>query len=244
MLERDDNVVLRLYWRIVRRRLWLVVSLLAIVLLSYFLFRPAEPTRYTANMRLVVGLRPEARAGSYYTYDRYYTWLTAEYLLDDFAEVVKSEVFAQDVAALAGVDVPTGAIHGATSTGKLHRILSVTITWPDREELEGIADAVVQVVRDQGNAYFAQLATDSATISVIDPPSIHKVRPTLRQRLDLPLRLLLGLGVGVGLAFLLDYTDDTIRHREDLEKLALPILGEIPRRRKWLAGLFRRRSRP
>jgi len=217
LLERDENVVLRLYWRIVKRRLWLVVSLLAIVLLSYFLFRPAEPTHYTAN---------------------------TEYLLDDFAEVVKSEVFARDVAALAGVDVPTGAIHGATSTGKLHRILSVSITWPDREELEGIADAVVQVVRDQGNAYFAQLATDSATISLIDPPSIHRVRPTLRQRLDLPLRLLLGLGVGVGLAFLLDYTDDTIRHREDLEKLDLPILGEIPRRRKWLAGFLRRRSRP
>lgn len=244
MLERDDNVVLRLYWRIVKRRLWLVVSLLGFVLLSYSLFRPAKPTHYTANMRLVVGLRPEARAGSYYTYDRYYTWLTAEYLLDDFAEVVKSEVFARDVAALAGVDVPTGAIHGATSTGKLHRILSVSITWPDPEELEGIADAVIQCVRNQGHAYFAQLSTDSATISVIDPPSIHQVAPTLRQRLDLPLRLLLGLGVGVGLAFLLDYTDNTIRHREDLEELDLPILAEIPSRRKWLAGFLRRRPRP
>ena len=244
MPERHETVVLRLYWRIVKRRLWLVLGLLAILLLSYFLFRPAESTYYIANMRLVVGLKPEPGVGSYYTYDRYYTWLTAEYLLDDFAEVVKSEMFARDVAALAGIDLPAGAIHGATSTGKLHRILSVSITWPDREELTGIANAVVQVVRNQGDAYFAQLSTDSATISVIDPPSIREAMPSLRQRLDLPLRLVLGLAVGVALAFLLDYIDDTVRGRADLEELGLPILAEIPVRRKWLSCLFRRRSSP
>ena len=237
-------MILRAYWRIVARRLWLVLSLLAVLLLSYFLFRPTESTCYTASMRLVIGLRPEAGVGHYYTYDRYYTWLTAEYLLDDFAEVVKSEMFARDVAALAGVDVRPGAIHGATSTGKLHRILTITITWPNPEELTSIADAIVQVVRNQGNAYFAQLSTDSATISLIDPPSIRQVGPSLRQRLDLPLRLVLGLGIGVALTFLLDYLDDTIRDRSDLEGLGLPILAEIPTRRRWLARFLRRRPRP
>jgi len=234
-------VELILYWRIVRKRLWLVLSLLAILLLSYFFSRPEDPPCYTANMRLVIGLRPEPGAGDYYTYDRYYTWLTAEYLLDDFAEVVKSEMFARDVAALTGIAVPPGAIHGATSTGKLHRILTISINWPKAEELRSIADAVVQVVRSQGDSYFSQLSTGSATISVIDPPSISKVGPSLRQRLDLPLRLLLGLGAGVGLAFLLDYLDDTIRDRIDLEDLGLTILAEIPVQRRWFARLLRRR---
>jgi len=234
-------VELRLYWRIVRKRLWLVLSLLAILLLSYFFFRPEDSTGYRANMRLVIGLRPEPDAGDYYTYDRYYTWLTAEYLLDDFAEVVKSEMFARDVAALAGMNVSTGAIHGATSTGKLHRILTISISWPNEDELRSIADAVVQVVRSQGDSYFGQLSTGSATISVIDPPSISKVGPSLRQRLDLPLRLLLGLGAGFGLAFLLDYLDDTIRDRADLEDLGLTILAEVPAQRRWPARLLRRR---
>jgi len=206
-------VELILYWRIVRKRLWLVLSLLAILLLSYFFSRPEDPPCYTANMRLVIGLRPEPGAGDYYTYDRYYTWLTAEYLLDDFAEVVKSEMFARDIS----------------------------INWPKAEELRSIADAVVQVVRSQGDSYFSQLSTGSATISVIDPPSISKVGPSLRQRLDLPLRLLLGLGAGVGLAFLLDYLDDTIRDRIDLEDLGLTILAEIPVQRRWFARLLRRR---
>ncbi|MBC7315162.1 MAG: hypothetical protein H5T70_01905 [Chloroflexi bacterium] len=233
---------LRLYWRIVRRRLWIIVLLLAIVLAHYVFMRSPSPSVYTASMRFVVGIRPEAGQGEYYRYDRYYTWLTAEYLLDDLAEVVKSAAFARDVANLAGLDVPVGAIQGATSAGKLHRILSVHITWPNAPELERIANAVVEVLTVQGAKYFAQLATDEATVAVIDPPSIAPVGPSLRQRLDLPLRLILALGVGVGLAFLWDYLDDTVRSRADLAALGVPLIGEIPKR-PWWARLGQQRPK-
>ena len=169
---------LLLYWRILRRRLWLVAGLLALVLVSYLVFARAPQPSYTAGMRFVVGLRPEPTSGAYYTYDRYYTWLTAEYLLDDLAEVVKSGVFAQDVAAQAGLAVPVGAIQGATSAGKLHRILTVQITWPHPQELERIANATafaaaVGDVLGQTKANFDALAAlkadvDSGTKTVSD----------------------------------------------------------------------------
>jgi len=234
---------LRMYWGIIRRRLWLVAGLLAISLLSYVLFAPQVPASYAAGMRFVVGVKPEPSRGAYYTYDRYYTWLTAEYLLDDLAEVVKSKAFATDVAAAAGLEVPPGAIQGATASGKLHRILSVTITWHNTEELSRIAEAAVRVLHERGAAYFAQLSTESAVISLIDPPSISKVGASLRQRLDLPLRLILALAAGVALAFLLDYLDTSIRNRAELEELGMPILAEIPSRRGWRARR-RRRSTP
>lgn len=224
---------LRLYWRIVCRRWWVIVFLLAAVLASYVVARPPSPTAYTASMRFVVGIRPEAGQGDYYRYDRYYTWLTAEYLLDDLAEVVKSAAFAQDVAAVSGLDVPVGAIQGATAAGKLHRILSVQITWPNARDLERVANAAVEVLTTRGAKYFAQLGTEEATITVIDPPTIAPVGPSLRQRLDLPLRLLLALGLGIGLTFLWDYLDDTVRSRADLAALGVPLLGEIPKRPWW-----------
>ena len=233
---------LRTYWGIIRKRLWLVVGLLTVSLLSYLLFAPQVPVSYTANMRFVIGLKPEPSNGTYYTYDRYYTWLTAEYLLDDLAEVVKSRAFAKDVAAVAGLDLPPGAIQGATSSGKLHRILNITVSWHDPGELARIADALAQVLRERGATYFAQLSAESAVVSLIDPPSISQIGASLRQRLDLPLRLVLALLAGVGLAFLWDYLDITIRNRADLEELGLPILAEIPVRRGWLR-LFRRRYR-
>lgn len=231
------------YGRILWRRLWIILALLGGVLLSYLLFAPQAPTLYTANMRFVVGLKPEPATEGYYRYDRYYTWLTAEYLLDDLAEVVKSGAFAADVAARAGLDIPVGAIQGATAAGKLHRILSVQVTWPQPDELQRISEAIVQTLQERGGVYFAQLGTESAVISLIDPPAIHPVGLSLRQRLDLPLRLFLALGVGVGLVFLLDYLDDSLRDRQDVEALGVHLLAEVPGRRSWL-GFGRRRSVP
>ena len=235
---------LRLYWNIIKTRLWIVVALVIICLLSFLLFAPTVATSYVANMRFVVGLVPEPSPETHYAYDRYYTWLTAEYLLDDLAEVVKSGVFAEDVAALAGVDLTPRAIQGITSAGKLHRVLEVSVNWHDHDQLARVANAVVQVLTNHGDSYFAQLSTNSAVISVIDPPTISPVGPSLRQRLDLPIRMVLALLAGIGLTFLLDYLDDTIRDRADLEGLGLPILAEIPARRRWPARFWRRRSLP
>lgn len=235
---------LRLYWAILKRRLWLVAASLLAFSASYLFFGPKTAPYYTASMRFVVGLKPEATTGAYYAYDRYYTWLTAEYLLDDFAEVVKSAVFAQDVAELSGVRVPPGTLQGATSAGKLHRILTISVSWTDAQELARIASAVVDVLSERGDAHFAQLAADAAAVSLIDPPTIARARPSLRQRLDLPVKLFLSLGAGIALAFLLDYLDDTVRDGADLRELGLSVLAEIPRRRRWLRRLGRRRPIP
>jgi len=227
-------VELIVYWRIIRRRAWLILLALAVFAASYALTRPTPASGYTARMRFVVGITPEEQPIGVYTYDRYYTWLTAEYLLDDLAEVVKSQRFAADVAELSGLPVPAGAIQGATSAGKLHRVLDVSLSWGNREQIETLANAVVTTLTTRGGHYFAQLGAEDAVIAIIDPPSISPIGPSLRQRLDLPLRLALALTIGVVLAFLADYLDPTIRQRDDARALGLPVFGEIPGPRRWL----------
>ena len=235
---------LRHYWRIVRRRLWIVVVLLAALTASYVVFTPRPAPTYTASMRFLLGVRPEPRSSEQYAYDYYYTWLTSEYLVDDFSEVVKSHAFAEDVSALAGIPVPPATIQGISTAGKLHRILTITLTWHDPQELANLANAVVQVIETQAESYFAQLATDSAVVAVIDPPSIAQAATPLRQRLDLPLRLILALVAGVAVAFVLDYVDDSIRHRDDLAPLGLTVLAEIPPEGSWWRRLWPRRPAP
>ena len=232
---------LRLYWKIIRRRWWLIVGLLAVVGSSYLVYAPQSAPSYVATMRFVVGIQPQQAPPDVYTYDRYYTWLTAEYLVDDLAEVVKSQAFATDVASLAGVNLPAGAIQGATAAGKLHRILTVSVTWGNQEELTRIANAIEQNLVQQGGKYFAQLSTNQAVVSVIDAPTIFQPGPSLRQRLDLPLRLVLALMAGILGAFLLDYLDDKVREPSDLEQMGLPILAEIPATPRWMARLQRGR---
>ncbi|MGI6368278.1 MAG: hypothetical protein ACOX2L_07990 [Anaerolineae bacterium] len=232
---------LRRYWAVIMRRAWLVTGLLAAVLLLYAWTHQAPAPTYSTSMRFVVGVRPEPR-GDFYAYDRYYTWLTAEYLVDDLSEVVKSQYFAADVAALTGLPLAPGTIQGATSSGKLHRVLSISITWHNAQELAAIADGVVNILTTRADTYFAQLGTESAVISLIDAPVVSPVGPSLQQRLELPLRLALALLAGIALAILLDYVDTSVRHRDDLVALGPDILGEIPVEKPWRAWLpFRKR---
>ena len=226
---------LRRYWRIVWRRGWIVLTLLALTLLWWLAgqLRPGPAPQYQARLRVSVGLTPEERGPNTYTYDGYYTWLTSEYLVDSFSELVKSQAFAGDVSerlAAAGepLHVPAGAIQGATVSEQVHRILTITITWPDPGQLEAIAQAAVDALRDEQARYFAQLGTEGGAHYVIDPPTVAPAGAGWRERLDLPIRLLLALAAGIALAFLLDYLDLSVRGREELESLGLPVLGEIP----------------
>ena len=251
---------LRQYWHIVWKRVWIIVALLVVVLIGSLALRAEPAPLYQATMRFLVGVAPEARTGDYYTvlllwplmahprcvapeactrgyytYDRYYTWLSSEYLADDLSEVVKGSLFADDVSAYLAqgetpITVSPGAIQGSTVAEKQHRILTLRITWGNADELAAIANAVAEVLPQNGPDYFATIGVDQARFTLFDRPVVVPVGKSLRERLDLPIRLSLALLAGVALTFLLDYLDDTVRNGAELEAMGITVLGEIPRR--------------
>jgi capsular polysaccharide biosynthesis protein len=223
---------LRQYWRIVYKRLWIVIVLVAIVLISSLAFRPGLPALYQTSMRFTVAVVPEPRNGDYYAFDRYYTWMASEYFVDELTEIVGSEAFATAVSeelANSGLDLPAEALHGSMGADRKHRILTVHITWGKQEaELEEIANATAKVLRGRSADFLGQLGTTDADIRLIDPPVVLPAAQSLKERLDLPIRLFLALLAGVALTFLLDYLDDTVRDRAEVEAMGLAVLSEIP----------------
>ncbi len=238
---------LRAYWRIIRRRWWLPVLIVALTALWWLAARrpwQPRPVTYVVSLSFSVGVRPEPRTGDYYTYDRYYTWLASEYLIDDLSEVVRRSAFAAAVSRRLqdqGITVPAGAIQGSTQAGKLHRVLTLTITWPDAGQLAAIADAAAAVLQEEAGFFLPQMMADEVEARLIDRGAVVPVGPGLRERLDLPLRLFLGLIAGLALTFFFDYVDDSVRDRTDLQTMGIPVLAEIPRPRRGLG--FRRRGR-
>jgi capsular polysaccharide biosynthesis protein len=220
---------LRQYWRIVYRRLWIVILLPVIVLGAGFLARPQTARAAVANLRLSVGIVPENGNGQFFTYDRYYSWLTAEYLADDLSEIVKSRLFADLVSQKMGGSIGAASIQGSTTPQKLHRILTVSVSAPTEQQAMAIAAAVAATLRDDGNQFLPQLSAQNAALSVIDPPALVPVGPSLKEKLDLPLRVLLAVATGLALAFLIDYLDDSVRDAGDVETLQLGVLAEIPK---------------
>lgn len=222
---------LLLYWRVLKRRWWLP-ALMVVIVLALTLARPHPPRGYVASMRFLVGVRPEPVSAGTYGYDRYYTWLTSEYLIDDFSQVVSGSEFARRVSArLAdrGISIPAGAIQGSTQTGKLHRLITITVYWGNEAELRDIANAVVQTVREDSADFFPQAFGYGTEAILVDGPHVGPVLPGLREKLDLPVRLILALLVGIGLVLLWHYVDDTLYEQEDVRALGLSILAEIPR---------------
>jgi len=226
---------LRQYGKIVRRHLWVIILLPLVALIAGLPFRTPHTPFYQASMRFTIGVNPPSdiplTGEDLYNYE-----LASEYFADDFSEIVKSQAFAQDVnerLEAMGVAIPAGAVQGYTVAAKQHRILTVRITWPDRQELEAIGQATISALEEESERYLPQLGAVGAQVFVIDPPTLSPLGIPLRQRLDLPIRILLGLIAGIGLAFILDYLDDSLREPEEVEALGIPVLGRIPAPSIW-----------
>jgi capsular polysaccharide biosynthesis protein len=222
---------LRLYWTILVRRWWVVVLLPLVVLaVSLALRRPAPPV-YVAEVRLVVDVPPLPEQPGMNFDPRYYAALTTEYLVDDFSGFVTGDVIARAVSArLAdqGINIPPGVIQGSTASEKIHRLVTLRVTWGDPEQAKAIILAAVDALREESPKYFSRLQGREPQLAIFDGPRVAPAGPGLRERLDLPLRVLLGLLAGLGLAFLIDYLDTTVYKAEQVEALGLTVLGEVP----------------
>ena len=225
---------LRQYWTIVRRRWWIVAALTVVALAAAWAVSPQVQGGYVASLRVLLSVPPEAREGDYFGYDTYYSWLSAEYLVDDFSEVVKSARFAADVRAeLQQAGASGVSCEGGPATEKTHRVLVLRVSGRDAEQVRLAAEAIERVITKRAREYFAQLSTGDARAVVIDSPTVAAEGGSAsRQALNLGLRAALGLLAGIGMAFLLHYLDTAIYESPEVQELLrLPVLGEIPAER-------------
>jgi capsular polysaccharide biosynthesis protein len=231
---------LRAYWNVIVRRWWLVLAPLAVVAVVVGTTYRRPPTSYQVVLRYAAGTAP---VGASADYDRYYPWLTSEYIANGLADVAETGAFAQAVAArlrAAGMEVPAAAVQGAIATDNAQSILVVYLTWPDPAAAVKVADAITAELTENGAAYFPQLEGVEPAARLLDPPLPVALPPGLRAQLLGPaVKLALGLVAGVGLALLWHYIDPTVQEPADLERLGLPVLAEIPRRRWRVFRAFR-----
>lgn len=222
---------LKQYWYIIWKRIWIPVLLLFIVAGASILTSQTPSPTYNVTMRFTVGIKPQ-NVNNQYNYDGYYAWLSSEYLVDNLTNLISSQDLTANVNKHLeemgnSVKIPPGII----STEKQHRVLRLNVNWGNADELVEIAKAVVITMEKDVAKYFPQ--TSAPIIQVIDPPTPPAANPpSLTQRLNLPVRLLLALVAGLALTFLLDYLDDSVRGRADLEALGVSVLAEVPKGRR------------
>jgi capsular polysaccharide biosynthesis protein len=223
---------LQAIWKAVRRRWWLAIAPLLVVLVhTIATYRPPAPT-YQVVMRFAAGTPP---AGLSLDYDRYYPWLTSEYIANGLADVARTGRFAGGVAsrlADQGLAVDPAAVRGAIASDNAQSMMIIYLTWGDADGARAVAQAVSDELTTNGEAYFPQLAGLEPAVRRLDEPVPIPQAPGLRaQMLGPAVRLTLALAVGVGLALLWHYLDPTVRSAEEAEGVGLPVIAQIPRHR-------------
>ncbi|MBU0704751.1 MAG: hypothetical protein KKC18_12895, partial [Chloroflexi bacterium] len=204
-----------------------VVPVLVVAAYAAAAYVPPSPV-YQAVMRFAAGTKP---AGLSEDYDRYYPWLTSEYVANGLADVAETGIFAQAVAARLGEPNLAASIQPAIVTDNAQSILVVYLTWPDAEQIVAVAEAITAELTENGAAYFPQLTDIEPGVRLLDAPAPVPLAPGLRTQLMGPaIRIGLAFVVGVSLALLWHYLDPTVRETAELERLGLGVLAEIPRR--------------
>lgn len=226
---------LREYFDIIRRRWWLPALLALAALILSTLVALRGNAAFKTELRLAVSTLPSMDQANAYYDPVYFANLSSEYLADDLGEILQSDTFGQDISKELGYTLDPGTISSVTRARKTHRLIDVTITTPTAEMGQAIGNAMVKILNDSGrtSAYLRVLDAYKAQVAVVNQPIVTRGSGLALLGAEIALRTLLGLLLGLGLAFLLDYLDQTVRSRRELERdLGLTVLGEIPRARR------------
>jgi capsular polysaccharide biosynthesis protein len=223
---------LRTYWQVLRRR-WPLVLIPALIVLAIGLLTYRAPVPgYSAGVRFIVG-QPPTPSTDLEDEERYYNWLTSEYIVNGLTDWVRGGAFATAVSqdlAQRGVQVPAAAIQGGLAADNARSMLTISVVGNSTPTVAEIMDSVIAVLTTQNAEALPQLGGETALLTQLDQPVVNQVPTGIRDQLELPVRLLLALAAGVGLALLVEYLDPTIRARDEVQELGLGVLAEIPRK--------------
>ncbi len=221
---------LQTYWLILVRRWWLPAAVTLLTAVISVATSPLAQGGYNATVRVLLGVPSEAPRGIYFTYDKYYSLLSTEYITDDFIEVVRSKGFLEDVRRQAAIaDTSDVVIASQPRSERAPRVLTVTIASSNEADTQKVATTAADFIVNRSGDYFPGLGAKGIDAKVIDPPVVTPASAGGRALLNVALRTGLGLVVGLALAFLLHYLDTTLYDGSDVRRhLSLPLLGELP----------------
>ncbi len=213
--------ILKRYWYLI------LIPPVLVGVFTLFTYHAPAPT-YTSTLCFSVGYAPDQQTTS--LYDRNYpAWLTSEYMAGGLSDWAKTGDFAQAVADVSGGNIPAGEVAGSLVSDHLRSIVVLYLNGSDPDRLTAIGNAAIKVLQVRNNVIFPQNGK-GAVVTALDGVVVAPAPPSLRTRLDIPIRIGLGLVLGVVLAFLVWYFDPRLRDRADAEAIGLNIIAEIPKK--------------
>lgn len=223
----EDEIELRQYWEVLRKR-WLIVMVLPLIaaltsgIISFFVLKPV----YQASTTLIVGKKAsESGQAAVQMLDNSVLQANLQ-LAKTYATIAQSRTVEQNVLKDLNLPLTVEGLNSLISINpvKTTEILEIQVSNTNPELAASIANSMAQ---EFSKAVIEIKKVDSVSIvdTAVTPDKPVKPNKTL----NVLIAFVVGLMASVGLVFLLEYIDNTIKTSDDVEKLlGIPVLGVIP----------------
>ena len=218
----EDIIRIEELIKILKKRWKMIVSITIIstifsVFMSFYIISP----KYEASTKVFIG-KENSKDAKYSDNDvNMY-----QKLLKTYVEVISTNNLVEKAIDKEGLDITSEEVlKGLTVAPRADtQILEIKYISEDRI----LAKDVVDSITDE----FIESSTElipNGDVKIIDKVKIPERPVSPNKKMNIAIAFLLGLMISVGLSFLLDAMNNTLKTKEELERiLGLPVIGTIP----------------
>ncbi|AIQ54444.1 YveK family protein [Paenibacillus sp. FSL R7-0331] len=222
---------LRDYFQIVKKRLWMIVSIVVIVCLlagiySLYIKKPV----YEASTKIIVNQTQQVQtAASELDLNQINTNIQ---MINTYKEIIKTPAIL-DVVANNYPEFNTNAeeLLKKVNVSSVNNTQVMTLVVRDNsyQRAAELVNAISLVFKQEIPSLFNVQNVSILNEAKLNPPvEPGPVEPNVV--MNLAIAFIVSLMIGLGIAFLLEYLDDTLKTEEDIEKyLGLPTIAMITR---------------
>lgn len=223
----EEEIELRQYWEVLRKR-WVIVVMLPLIaaitsgVISFYIIKPV----YQASTTLIVGEKPSNSAKSAEQTLDNNVLLANQQLAKTYATIAQSRTVEESVIKDLNLPLTVEALDSmiAITQVKTTEILDIQITNTNPELATSIANTMA---KEFSKAVIEIKKVDSVSIVDLAVLPDKPVKPN--KTLNVLIAFVVGLMASVGTVFLLEYLDNTVKTSKDVEDiLGIPVLGVIP----------------
>lgn len=222
----DDTLSLTDVLRVLRRRFWIVFTILLVgVALAAALSYAILPPIYQARTSLIVNERPGlAQGSSGIDYGQVQTYRS---LAVTYAKIITSRAVLQDTIDTLELPETVKQLTKMTTVQVEGDTEIIAVAVKDKDAIRA-----ANIANTMANSLITQLPTlvnRVENVSVIDRavPVNDQISP--RPILNMAVALVAALMLGILIAFMVDYFDDTVKTSDDVKKLlGLRVLAVVP----------------
>ncbi|WP_461204670.1 YveK family protein [Clostridium sp. DL1XJH146] len=224
-MEEELTLDLRELFYILKKRikLILIITITATVVsgvISQFMITPI----YESKMSVFIG-----KEQSTITQDGIYTSSDVtmyQKLMKTYASIAESKTVIE--AALKSEDInikinEAQAMLSVTPEADT-QIMSISIQSKNPKEAQKLVSAITTAFIERSGEVI-----HNGQVEVIDKPEIPEIPNKPNKKLNILIAFFLGLMISIGIVFVLEYLDNTIKTKGDIEKyIGIPVIGIIP----------------